>query len=281
MKFSLIITVACCTILSSCSKYQLNVISSTTGKVPNQETGNYEFENDSVRISYSFYGPGAPVTVNVFNKLNEPLYVDWQRSALVIGDKAVSYVADQVKLEGNISTDSYTYRGNNNNIINPTYTNGNINATANLPKTTTFLPPHTQSSNTSVHLTKGFINVPDSAFRNRNMIKYFQDTIALAKVKTAIFTAENSPLAFRSYLTTFTVTDGKKTPAVYEHKFFVSRILNTGSNPKQLKEFHEQRGDYFVNSKATGYGKTMATVGAIAVVGTAEALNDSQNANSK
>ncbi|MDR6940726.1 hypothetical protein [Mucilaginibacter pocheonensis] len=283
MRLPLIITAACCLILNSCSKYQLNVISSTTGKAPNQETGNYEFENDSVRFSYSFYGPDAPVTVQIFNKLNEPLYIDWQKSALVIGDRAVSYVPDNIKLNGNISADSYTYSGNNNtnSIINPTYTNGNINATANLPKTTTFLPPHTQSTNNSVHLTNGFLNVPDSTFHKTHMIVYSRDTVALTKVKTAIFTAENSPLAFKSYITTYTLTDNKMTPAAYEHKFFVSRTLNTGNNPKHLKEFNQHRGDYFINSKTTGYGKTMAIVGAATVVGAAGALSDSQNAKSK
>ncbi|QXV66267.1 hypothetical protein INP83_04045 [Mucilaginibacter sp. 21P] len=282
MRLPLIITLACCAILTSCSKYQVNVISSTTGKEPNKETGNYEFENDSVRISYSFYGPDAPVTVNVYNKLNQPLYIDWQQSALVIGDKAVSYVPESISLKGNISAESYSYlRNNKGSTLNPTYTDGSVNAVANLPKTTTFLPPHTQSSNTTVRLTRGFIEVPDTAFHKIRMIERLQDTVALTKVNTALFTPDNSPLTFRSYLTTYTVADGKNIPVVYEDKFFISRTLKTNSDPKHLKEFSNQRGDYFINSKATGYGKTMAVVGAAAVIGTASAISDSQNAKSK
>ncbi|RFZ92631.1 hypothetical protein D0C36_14540 [Mucilaginibacter conchicola] len=283
MRLPLIITLACCAILASCSKYQLNVISSTTGKEPNKQTGNYEFENDSVRISYSFYGADAPVTVNVFNKLNEPLYIDWQKSALVIGDKAISYVPDNIKLNGSISADSYTYRGNNNNsvISNPTYTNGSINATANLPKTTTFLPPHTQSTNTTLRLANGFIQVPDTAFHKIRMIENFADTVKLTKVNTALFNESNSPLAFRSYLTTYTVADGKNIPVVYEDKFYVSRTLNTGSDPRYLREFNRQRGDYFISSKASGFGKAMAVTGAVAAIGAAGAVADSQNAKSK
>ncbi|MFD0766529.1 hypothetical protein ACFQZI_16835 [Mucilaginibacter lutimaris] len=270
----------CCFILISCSRYQLNVISSQNSN-KNQQTGDLEFENDSVKIAYSFYGPDAPVTVNIQNKLDKPLYIDWQRSAMIIEGRAVSYVADKIAVNGRVDTQTDTYHYNTNSAFsNPSYTTGSINAVANLPKTATFLPPHSQASNTSIRLTQGFLSIPDSAFNKSKMTRIYEDTVDPINVKMADFTAQNSPLKFRSYLTLYIVNGNEVKPVNYQNDFFVSRSLTTTTNPKDLTEFNQQRGDYFINSKATGYGKTMATIGVVTAVGAAGALSSSQN-NSK
>ena len=274
------VLVLCCFVITSCSRYQLNVISSTNG-TKNQQTGDFEFENDSVKIAYSFYGPDAPVTVNVQNKLDKPLYIDWQRSALVIDGNAISYAGDKVAVNGSVDAQTDSYHFNNSKAFsNPSYTTGSINATASLPKTTTFLPPHSQSSNTSVRLTKGFLNIPDSAFHKVRMVYTYQDTVDLKKIKAANFTGESSPLKFKSYLTLYILNGNEAKPATFEHTFFVSRSLTTTMNPRELREFNQKRGDYFINSKATGYAKAMTGVGVAAVVGASAAISDSQN-NSK
>lgn len=64
-------------LLTSCSKYQINMLSSTNA-VKDEQTGVFNVENDSVKISYSFYGKNAPVSIQVFNKSDKPLYIDWQ-----------------------------------------------------------------------------------------------------------------------------------------------------------------------------------------------------------
>ncbi|MBL4676348.1 MAG: hypothetical protein JKY70_09125 [Mucilaginibacter sp.] len=269
MKKLLLAAIACCAILSSCKTYQLNVISSTT-KNPDEQTGNYQFENDTVRVTYSFYGENAPVNINIFNKLNEPLYVDWQKSALILGDTAISYVPNSVPINGDINAESYKYRyGNRNSSIttNPTYTTGTINATADLPKTTTFLPPHAQSNNTSLYLTRGFLNIPDDQL---NSVKLKADdgwTNSTIKVRSAEFTPQNTPLAFRSYITMYILVDGEMVPCISEQQFFVSRSIKMSTNPNRLQDFSEKRGDYFINSKSSNAGQTIGVValGALAV----------------
>jgi hypothetical protein len=63
--------ILCCFVITSCSRYQVNLISSTnTNK--NQQTGDFEFENDSVKIFYSFYGPDAPVAVSISTGKDRP-----------------------------------------------------------------------------------------------------------------------------------------------------------------------------------------------------------------
>ncbi|GGH09509.1 hypothetical protein [Mucilaginibacter phyllosphaerae] len=244
------ILIICFFALTSCSRYQLNVLSSTnTSK--NEQSGNFEFQNDSVRISYSFYGTNAPVSINVYNKLEQPLYIDWQRSALIIGDKAISFVPENMHINGSIDATTSTYRNLIPAVNSTSFTTGNINAVAGLPKTTTFLPPRSQSNNTTLFLTNEFLPIPDSAFKNQQIPdKYTQ---SLTKVKNANFEKANSPLLFKTYLTLYTIQDNQPKPFAYQHEFFVSRSLTSLTDLQQLDGFDHTRGDYFILSKATGY----------------------------
>ena len=36
------------------------------------------WENDTVNVTYKFSGEGGLMTINVFNKTNQPLYVNWK-----------------------------------------------------------------------------------------------------------------------------------------------------------------------------------------------------------
>jgi hypothetical protein len=41
-------------------------------------------------IKYSFTGEDFPITLTIFNKLNQPLYIDWNRSVVVINNLQVN-----------------------------------------------------------------------------------------------------------------------------------------------------------------------------------------------
>ena len=47
----------------------------------------FVFENDSVRINYEFSGQNFRVKYNIFNKLNKPLYINWDNSSVAINDE--------------------------------------------------------------------------------------------------------------------------------------------------------------------------------------------------
>lgn len=49
----------------------------------------YVFENDSLKITYSFWAKNGLMTFGIYNKLNKPLYIDWKKS---------SYIDNSVKL---------------------------------------------------------------------------------------------------------------------------------------------------------------------------------------
>jgi len=258
-------------LLASCSKYQVNMLSSTNA-VKDEQTGVFNVENDSLKISYSFYGENAPVGIQVYNKSNKPIYIDWQSSALVIGDKTVSYASKNIPINGDISgsTDTYSYGNRRNNSVFPqqsSYSSGNINAVAKLPENVTFIPPHARSNHVPVNIASGLIDIPDSLMHKQQSGLIEQYSTMPVNVKVASFTKETSPLKFKSYLTIYTLEGNQTKPVLYEQEFFVSKLINSNNNPRNLADYQVQRGDYFISSKKTGYAKFMTGVAVVAVVG--------------
>lgn len=236
-------------VLVSCSTYQVNVLSSTN-TTKDDKTGVFNFENDSVKITYSFSGNNAPVSIQVFNKLDKPLYVDWQRSAAIIGDDAVSYQPNRVNISGNYDGQTYSWQNRPRSFLNNySSTSGTVSAVADLPKNTTFLPPHSQISNVPIVLTKDRFHLPDSGFRKEKINLFTGDFATRTEIQTADFIKDNSPLKFKSYLTLYTQDGNEIKPMAYQHEFYVSKIINTTTEPYNLPEFQRQRGDFFINAK--------------------------------
>jgi hypothetical protein len=250
MQLKLLSTLALLTcMLLSCSTYQVNVLSSTN-TTKDDKTGVFKFENDSVKITYSFYGNNAPVSIQVFNKLDKPLYVDWQRSAAIIGDDAVSYMPNQVNISGSYSGQTYSWQNRPRYAAgNYSSTSGSISAVADLPKNTTFLPPHSQASNVPILLTKDRFQLPNSGYRKEKVNLFTGDFSTRAEIQVADFIKDNSPLKFKSYLTLYTQDGNMVKPMAYQHEFYVSKVVNTTTEPFYLPEFQGKRGDFFLNTK--------------------------------
>jgi hypothetical protein len=75
--------ILCFLLLSGCSKFQYVFIDS---HLHQNEKKEFITENDTVMIKYSFAGENFPITLTILNKLNQPLYIDWDRSVVVINN---------------------------------------------------------------------------------------------------------------------------------------------------------------------------------------------------
>ncbi|QKJ29291.1 hypothetical protein HQ865_05820 [Mucilaginibacter mali] len=256
MKNTLILS-ALVLLLTSCSKYQINVLSSNNIK-KDPDNGKFVTENDSVKITYSFFGRNAPINLDVYNKLNEPLYIDWQRSAFITGDKAVSYASDKVYITGDVSGTSI---GNKS----VSYSSGSIDAVATLPKSVVFIPPHTHVNNTLLEVTSQFVTyIPDNKFTKKEIPSLSISGTSLVNI--AEFGTDQSPLNFRSYLSLYVMDNNVPKYMAYEHNFFVSKLINTSEEPANFEFSQVRRGDYFYTSKATAGGQVATGVGIAAVV---------------
>lgn len=254
-------------IITSCKSYQLNTVSSLNTQ-KNDATGVFNRVNDSVSISYNFSGENSPVSVEVFNKLNEPLYINWERSALIIDDKAYSFVDDNLKVTGETYSSTFDLGRNYFNS-----TTGTINANIKLSKNESFLPPHSKTSRTIFVIDKIGVNQIDKSLFKKEMLND-ADGINQVYTKTASFSPENSPLKFKSYITLYTLKDNQPQPFSYQNDFFISNVTKMGQDPDNTNEYGSFPGNVMITSKTTGFAKTMTVVAVAGVVGGAAALNN-------
>ena len=217
-------------------------------------------ENDSVRIIYNFNGYGGPVTITVTNKLQVPIYIDWQKSAIITDGHAVSYAPKEVRIEGGVQSSSTSIGGGGS-----TYgvSAGNISAVASLPPSIDFIPPQSYFSRNPMGLRHNFIDIPDTDYHK---LEYTASETYTVPVKAAVYTESSSPFRFRSYLTLM-IGEVNAKPVGFEHSFFVSQVMATGKQPAIIWLNKNGLGNQFYVSKATSGGSAAGVVIGGALVG--------------
>lgn len=259
---NLCLAAICWLSLASCSKYYIGTISSSNIS-KNEKTGAFEIENDSVKIVYSFAGADAPVRITVRNKLTIPIYIDWAKSSLIYKENAISFVPEMMAFTGALSTSSLGSGG-------VRFTDGDFSGKMELPKQISFIPPNASVETTTLFTTGPVSkNLPDSIFKNKEMLTVDKGPIL---VKTGIFTKENSPVVFRSYLTLFSKDDEVVKTFSYDSEFYISKSVRTYSSPKYIREYQNNKSDVFYTSSKTFYGKAFKGVAVVGLVTGAAAV---------
>lgn len=223
-------------LFNSCASYHYYTVSSAG--VAQNDKREFVIENDSLRLVYNFNGFSAPVNITIQNKLSVPVYIDWQRSALIVNDQAISYVPAEMRIDGGFQSSTYKY-GNSSDYKT---TSGHIQATASLPPSVDFMPPQTYLTKSQLSIPNRFIaNVPETAFHRE---KYMAVEGITVSVKKATFTEATTPLRFRSYLTIM-VGEITTKPLTLEHSFYISELMTTGALPADMHIISANKGNMF------------------------------------
>ena len=164
----------------------------------------FVIDNDSVCIIYNFHGEDGPVLVTVQNKMDEPLFVDWQRSALIINGKATSYYKDAIPVEGVTESSSYgsSYNWDRQYGSVSSRSRGSFSGEIQLPKGVEFIPPCAQIESSNLTLDKLVFDIVSREDLTDQPFEKANGGRTNLKMKT--FSERNSPLRFRSYLALFT-----------------------------------------------------------------------------
>ena len=96
----LIVQLTICFSLTSCVTYQYATIESDLRK---NAVGEIIQENDTVQLRYRFSGRGCPVVVQVHNKLDVPVFLNWDRSAIVLDGKTLNASENALPFNAEIS----------------------------------------------------------------------------------------------------------------------------------------------------------------------------------
>jgi len=83
----ILFTFICFMVLPGCTEYQYITVNSNLNKNENKE---FNVENDTVSIKYKFSGQNFQLSQTIFNKLQVPLYIDWQRTNIIVNGNQIS-----------------------------------------------------------------------------------------------------------------------------------------------------------------------------------------------
>lgn len=174
--------------LSSITYMQYYKIESTNTIKTND---NFVYENDSVKITYTFWANGGAMSFVLFNKMDKPLYIDWERSSMIVD-----------------ATNQFYY---NENLAGEGYTQ----------KAMGFLPPKTQvKQSLSPIVTRNVSdwNNYETQYQVRNDSKDTQ-----TKIFARHFSKDNSPVVFRNFLTLSDRVDFQTTFSI-DNGFYIAEI---------------------------------------------------------
>lgn len=222
--------------LSSCSRYQYMTLNSS--QMTHNDKHQLVFENDTVRITYDFGGKNAPVSVNIYNKTSQPLYVNWKKSALIRNEHSISYFDRNIYFSGSSTTYGYHNR----------YfaaAGSNFSGSMELQEGTDFIAPQSSFSKGLFTLSMSgplAVEVPDSLPAKHSDYDYSNNMLKYRELK---YDQDNSPIRFRSYLM---FTMGMNTPVEFSevHDFYVSEAMDTKAAPDMFNLYQQQGNKFFV-----------------------------------
>lgn len=202
--------------------------------------GDFIQQNDTASVVYSFSGEDAPVIITIYNKLDEPLYVDWGRSAIIIDEQATSYAGEVLH-----------------------YDDDDMRFTS---EEVEMIPPYSMIRRQPLTLANfSFNKIPNKEYRKRSYLDKDGERVQL---KYKDYTLDDTPLYFRSYVTLF--TGGKKGELpqglVFERSFFISQLIKAGDlPPKKYAPMIQNSGDTFYVRYVTGrtFGYAVASIAVV------------------
>lgn len=186
-------------------------------------------ENDEIKVTYDMWGENGIMYFSLYNKTDNPMYIDWKRSVFIYNDWKNNYWVEKT------TTESYLVPSENGR--NMRYTNKVSTITA---ERVTFIPPKTY---VSVPMTYVIFNnntqVSTSASGNNNVSVLMTDDLrndksaVLTKVPSTTgkgsvsvyqktYTSETTPARFRNFLT-YSSNENFSTEKYIQNEFIISK----------------------------------------------------------
>lgn len=247
MKKILLITVLGL-ILFGCKSYVQ--VFKTDSSIETDTDGFYVYENDSLKITYSFWKAKGLMTFSIYNKLEKPLYIDWKKSSYIDNSVKLNYWVDEEKTKGLSAYGSYYYDGP---LLKPRFaissTSGiSMSSTVKVERIT-FIPP---SSN---YYRSQFFILPINFFKLDTKTEFEEvprndkPKKKETKVYKTTYAKENSPLVFRNFLT-FSLSEDFETEFYVDNEFYIQQILEMDERHfKQYRYDEAKKGKFYIKDE--------------------------------
>lgn len=225
-------------LIFGCKSY-VQVIST---KSTNTETENgfFIYENDSIKITYSFWQKKGLVTFGIYNKLNQPIYVDWKKSSYIDNSIKLNYWIEEERSNSLNVYGNYYYSGPSLIPGNHYSTIGVNNSVKIKIERITFIPPKSNYYCSHFYIMpNAFINLNRSSSTYNEKNKSFE----------VYYTKDNTPLLFRNFIT-FSLSEDFKSEFYIDNEFYVSEVLEMNKDDFQYYKRDESRkGRYYISDE--------------------------------
>ena len=209
-------------LLTACSKHFIQVFDTETTNTQLKD-GKYVYENDTIKITYSFWQSKGVMSFSIYNKSNKPIYIDWKNSSFIYNDHKLNYWVEESppQLSGNFY--GYYYDGPLKD-LHTTMNEGvqNYSSSVITYERVTFIPPKSGYDRSQFYLLpidhcELNIDCPSSEVpRNDNPKK--QTTIYSRN-----FSYLDSPLRFRNYLA-YSFSENSQKFFFIDNGFYLSSV---------------------------------------------------------
>ena len=239
-------------LFNSCTAYQYATLNSS---LPKSQYNDFFFENDTVQIVYSFSGMGCQMTIDIYNKLDKPIYINWDKSSVRIHN-STSPLNSQISSNSYHYSDSYRYTDDDGTSISCT---NNVTTSYNDSNTNNkkHIPSHAQHT---IYYDLDQFDFLSTINRDSTQRKQLpSDTTEPQFAREKIFSNTSSPLKFTCNISYSDEKDNKQNHST-KHEFWVSSIIKT------IDRTTTSSKDSFYNSKTTDFGNFMIGVATVAVI---------------
>lgn len=219
--------------LQSCSTYQLVNLS---GDLPINDNFQFYSENIDVKVVYSFKGQGGPIHIEIYNKKDKPIYADWSKCALVINDQSYTLWNDEAVIKGG----ALEFRVNPDSNVRSI---SSFEGTISKQDKVTFIPPQTKITRDSYQVCTSVIDNGKRPFQRITLVSEANE-FAEYSVRKYIYTREDTPLAFKIFLT-LSDNESFSNPIQLNNQFWASDLINSSVDVSKSKAVANQ----FVNWK--------------------------------
>ena len=201
-------------------------------ELPQNEIGAFVFENDSLKITYGFSSTGQ-LSLEIENRLDELIYVDWDKSAIVFKGMNISYSSNKAKLRATGGT--YQVLGSSSI---------NVNGEITKPSARSYIQPRSSSTRILNKTPFEYKILPEDPFEKIDF--------GYGKGRQYIF-EDDSLDQMMSYIYISTENDSKS--KLLNHNFRIFRRIET------IQKNIAINSNQFIQSKTTTFGNFVVLVG--------------------
>lgn len=211
-----------------------------------EEKDNYVFENDTVRIVYSFWDQQGVLYYTLQNKLNIPIYIDWKKCSFIKNGQKLDYWIDEINSKSESKSKGINYIGRYYGVFEGT-TSDKTTTTSKAIKSERimFISPHSSIEKQEFllypfllkHLDDDAITETIKTHKNRDI-----------PAKTKIYDVSNSPLIFRNFISLST-TENFATEYYIDNGFYVSKVSELNINTFDAGVMFATEKSFYIKQK--------------------------------